>query len=411
MKNPLSELLKLNNDEKKNLGIIHTASEISNQISLWDDTYQRVKNKIKELNGFISDFLNKKNPYIIFTGAGTSEFIGLCLISLYNNSLNIPCFVCPSPELVVCPENYLLRNHTPLLVSFARSGNSPESTGALKFVNGLSPDTRNIVITCNKDGKLVNEAAKMSYTFPIILSEKTNDMGLAMTSSFTNLLVAGQSIAYYKNLQAYEKKLHTMKELGTAIMDSAAIKAEELSRKSFNRAVFLGSNSNLGTAKESALKLQELTSGQVMCTYDTFLGFRHGPEAVVDKNTLVIGYLSCDKYRARYEIELLNELKSKNLGATIVVLAEKSLKKELSEITEHIIVFEQPEHHGLEDELLPPVLVIFAQLLGLFKSLDLSLQPDNPSKTGAIHRVVKGVKIYDYLRFKDKGEFQIIAER
>ena len=148
-----------------------------------------------------------------------------------------------------------------------------------------------------------------------------------------------------------------------------------------------------------------------MCTYDTFLGFRHGPEAVVDKNTLVIGYLSCDKYRARYEIELLNELKSKNLGATIVVLAEKSLKKELSEITEHIIVFEQPEHRRVEDELLPPVLVIFAQLLGLFKSLDLGLQPDNPSKTRAIHRVVKGVKIYDYMRFKDKGEFQIIAER
>ena len=36
------------------------------------------------------------------------------------------------------------------------------------------------------------------------------------------------------------------------------------------------------------------------------------------------------------------------------------------------------------------------QIMGYYKSLQLGLNPDNPSISGAISRVVQGVKIYEY---------------
>jgi tagatose-6-phosphate ketose/aldose isomerase len=50
----------------------------------------------------------------------------------------------------------------------------------------------------------------------------------------------------------------------------------------------------------------------------------------------------------------------------------------------------------LDEEFLPVCFILPAQLIGLYKSLQLGLNPDMPSESGAISRVVKGVVIYPY---------------
>jgi tagatose-6-phosphate ketose/aldose isomerase len=50
----------------------------------------------------------------------------------------------------------------------------------------------------------------------------------------------------------------------------------------------------------------------------------------------------------------------------------------------------------IQEEFLPIVSVLPAQLLGFYKSLKFGLNPDLPSTNGMIHRVVRGVKVYNY---------------
>ncbi|RKX98624.1 MAG: SIS domain-containing protein, partial [Spirochaetes bacterium] len=185
---------------------------------------------------------------------------------------------------------------------------------------------------------------------------------------------------------------------------------KDISSLKFNRAVFLGDSENYGTAIESHLKLQELTSGKVMCGYDTFPGLRHGPEAVIDDNTIVVAYLSLDTYTRKYEKDLLKELKDKQIGKLILLVADK-IEEDEKPLCNYYIEFDPDNAIDMKPYYTPPVYIIVGQLLGLFKSLNLGLKPDNPSEDGVINRVVKGVKVYDYNSFKDKKIFNIIAER
>ena len=93
---------------------------------------------------------------------------------------------------------------------------------------------------------------------------------------------------------------------GSSFLSVAPEIAKKAAEIDFPRAVFLGSGSHYGTAIESHLKLQELTNGQVMCSYNTFLDLRHGPKAVINDQTLVVAYLASDRYVNPYEIHKPN---------------------------------------------------------------------------------------------------------
>ncbi len=148
----------------------------------------------------------------------------------------------------------------------------------------------------------------------------------------------------------------------------------------------------LGTARESQLKLQELTDGQVICKYDSFLGLRHGPKAVIDASTLLVYLFSNKEYVHKYEVDLVNTINQEEKGLysigvyeTIGELHGIDLKIELSDGDEKI-----------DEEFLSVCSVLPAQILGFFKSLHLGLTPDSPSITGTITRVVEGVTIYPF---------------
>jgi tagatose-6-phosphate ketose/aldose isomerase len=147
-----------------------------------------------------------------------------------------------------------------------------------------------------------------------------------------------------------------------------------------------------------------------MCAFDTFMGLRHGPEAVIDDRTLVVAFMSTDPYVRRYEEDLLSELKTKRLGMAVLVCTSR-INEKIREVSDFTLEFDSEGSLNLDDDLTPPVYVIAGQLLGLFKSLSLGLTPDSPSESGVIHRVVEGVRIYDHDLFMKKGIFKVIAER
>ena len=404
--NPLSAFISLDDLQKKTLGIHFTPQEIHNQVDLWASSVEKVFKYRQELIRLF-DFLSGKEKNILYlTGAGTSEFVGYCLLDLYRQIFPVPIQVVSTGKMVTHPREYFAHSN-PILISFARSGDSPESVGANEIANQYADSIRHLVITCNQNGKLAQRARKDPNSVVICLDERTNDRGLAMTASFTNMVMAGQACSQIHAPEEYDHALSRLVAAGNTVLSIAPEIAKKVAEKDFQRAVFLGSGSNYGTAIESHLKLQELTNGQVMCGYNTFLDLRHGPKAVINNQTLVVAYLSSDRYVRRYERELLKEIRHQELGKMTILIGEM-LDEEIHRYGDEVIDIGVDSQPVLPDSLTPPIYVIFGQLLGFFKSLQLGFKPDSPSTTGVIHRVVQGVNIYDPKVFAEKGVFQEI---
>ena len=208
------------------------------------------------------------------------------------------------------PCDFFHKSTPTLLISFARSGDSPESLATFELAEKLNDTIYHLIITCNPQGKLAKMALNTKNSFIFLLPEGTNDQALAMTSSFTSMTLAGLLISDIKNIEKNEENVKKLIEFGKIILDKYAIELKEVANLDFKRIVFLGSGPLKGTAKESHLKVIELTDGQIICQYDSFLGFRHGPKAVIDESTLLIYLFSSDPYVYKYEVDLVKSNKS-----------------------------------------------------------------------------------------------------
>src|SRR6185312_1897166 len=180
-----------------------------------------------------------------------------------------------------------------LWVSFSRSGDSPEGVAVLEQALTSSPRVRHLIVSCNKNGRMVELAQQCQNCFAMLLDDAVNDGGLAMTSSFTNMIVFGQQLAHL---------------------------AHSLAQQGYRRACFVGAGALGATARESALKLLELTSGEIQTMYETTLGLRHGPMSSLNMETLFTVFASTDGRRRRYDLDLLREIRAKQVVPAIVAV-------------------------------------------------------------------------------------------
>ncbi|MFN8255027.1 MAG: SIS domain-containing protein [Bacteroidales bacterium] len=382
--------LNYKEDELKDKGAIFTATEIAGQPDLWKKIYTQFIANETEIKNFLSKSF-KEVKRIILTGAGTSAYIGLSLKGVFQKKAGIFTDPIPTTDLVTHPLDYFSQNESTLLVSFARSGNSPESLAAVQLAEKICSKLIHVIITCDANGKLAGFQSG-SPKLVIILPPESNDKSLAMTGSYSGMLLAGILLANSNNIKGIGKKLDTLCSYGNKILKEYSAPIELFARKEFKRAVFLGSGPLQGTATESQLKLQELTDGHIICKCDSFLGFRHGPKAVVDENTMVVFIFSNVDYVLNYEKDLVKDMNKGKHPAFLIGVSEKKIEG----INPDLEVVLSDSADSLDEELLAVCQVIPAQLLGFFKSLHLGLKPDKPSDSGAISRVVQGVNIYNF---------------
>lgn len=401
MANALKALIELPEAEQKEKGVEATPQEIFQQPEMWRQTLEIVKNNKEQIISFLGD---EKDRQFILSGAGTSEFIGLSLVDLFNKVSGYDTKSIATTSIITDPDSAFQAGRKYFLVHFARSGNSPESVGTFTLAEESKADIKHIVITCNKDGKLA-QMGKTVDSLMILLPEKTNDRSLAMTSSFSSMVVTGQCLAAIKDLDATCEIVEKVAKAAEVIIDKYSDDMSALCQEDFTRAVFLGSNTLKGCATECHLKLQEMTSGNVVAKFDSFLGLRHGPEAVINDKTIVIYLLSEEPFVRKYEMDLIAGVKNKGIGLKKIAVCKKA-DDELRSLCDIII-----EHgvDGIPDDYLTPAYVTIGQEVGVFKSLYYGLKPDAPSEAGIISRVVKGVKIYDRPLYQAKKEFKVIA--
>lgn len=279
----------LGNSEEKltKLGAYYTAKEIENQPELWLNMLASTQNIIPEIKKFLRKIFNHHDIYIILTGAGTSAFIGEVLAEKIEKETGITTKAIATTDIVTHPYFYLGKNKPVLLISFARSGNSPESVQVIELAEKFADKVYHIIITCNTQSELVS-CVKGRENFIFLMPPEANDQSLAMTGSFTTMLLAGLLIAYMDKIQTFEKNILQIKQYASTILRDYVDYLRTVTELNFSRAVFLGSGMMKGIARESHLKLQELTDGKVISKYDSFLGLRHEPKAVIDEHTLII---------------------------------------------------------------------------------------------------------------------------
>lgn len=380
--------LGLDAAELTRLGAMHTAREISQQPELWKKILGQVKAEQPQVSKFFSEC--KGIGRIILTGAGTSAFIGLSLRGTFQRAFHIITEAISTTDLISHPKDYYHSDIPTLLISFARSGNSPESVAALTLADEICTSCVHLIITCNGNGLLARyESKNPKYVFT--LPPEANDQSLAMTSSYSGMLLAGKLLSNVDDIEAQSSEVSSICQYAEKILNNDAPELRQVAAIDFKRAVFLGSGPFFGTATEGHLKLQELTDGRVICKNDSYLGFRHGPKAVIDSSTLVFYIFSNDAYPLRYEKDLVASMKKGNLPLVEIGISETAV----SDIkVDYNFVFSDNGSH-VDEDFLAVCSVLPAQILAFYKSIQLGLKPDAPSVTGAITRVVEGVQIYN----------------
>jgi len=382
------EFLGYSEEVLSSIGGLHTAKEIYQQPEIWTKIWEEVHTQRNDIIKFLETATKNSNS-IILTGAGTSAFIGLSLRGVFSNNSGKITESISTTHLVSHPKDYLSQEHPILLVSFARSGDSPESKAVVELADKYSKECYHLVITCNANGALAKGSTKNGkYVF--LLPEEANDKSLAMTSSYSGMLLAGILIARINEIESLKNQVSLLASYGNNLIASSE-KIKTIASRNFKRAVFLGSGPIYGTAKESHLKLQELTDGQVICKHDSYLGLRHGPKAVIDSSTIIMYLFSNSDYVLQYEKDLVSSMQKGSKPLCEVGVMETSI--EGINLENKLIM--GTGQHTLDEEFLAVCSIIPAQLLGFFKSINLGLSPDKPSASGAISRVVEGVKIYN----------------
>lgn len=394
MEKVISKLLGLEISKLEDCSGLNTAKEIIQQPDTWRESVKNlIKNKI-EIKSFIDSFLSKKEFRIILTGAGTSAFAGEVCEPYLTSLLNKRVEAIATTDLVASPKSYFIKDIPTLLVSFARSGNSPESVHAVNLATQLVDDLYQVVITCNENGKLAKNTVNDEKSLLLLMPPQTNDLGFAMTSSFTTMVLNAMAVFNINNIENFSSDVDKLSNSVNDFIENNIEKVTSLANEDFERIVYLGSSTSKGIARESALKVLELTAGKVNASYDTPLGFRHGPKSVVDDETVSVIYISNDEYTRQYDLDLAKEMLAHKKNDKVVIVGD-NIEEDILNKADYVFNVENINYNVENEVLLPLQQIIFGQMLSFLKSVNLGITPDNPCPTGEVNRVVQGVILHE----------------
>lgn len=367
-----------------------TEEEIRQQPASWIRSLANIDNIRSAIDSFLAPLLRKNDLRIVLTGAGTSAFIGDIIAPWLASQTGKNISAVPTTDLVTNPMDYLNPAHPLLLVSFARSGNSPESVAAVELANQFVPECYHLPITCNEAGSLYQNAVASDNAFALLMPAETHDRGFAMTSSITTMMAS--CLAVFAPQKINSQTFRDVADRCQTILTSLGDFSDGVfGNAPWKRIVYLGSGGLQGAARESALKVLELTAGKLAAFYDSPTGFRHGPKSLVDNETLVVVFVSSHPYTRQYDLDLLAELRRDRQALRVVAIAAQT--DDVVEAGPHILL---PPARSFIDMELAFCFLMYAQVFALTQSISIGNTPDTPSASGTVNRVVQGVVIHPW---------------
>ncbi|WP_285114217.1 SIS domain-containing protein [Leifsonia sp. fls2-241-R2A-40a] len=365
-------------------GAQFTIGEISHQPEVWREAAANIAAERADVDAFLAPLLARPDLRIVLTGAGTSAFVGGVAAPELSRLLSRRIEAIATTDLVSNPREFLAEDVPTLVISFARSGNSPESVAATRLADECLTDVSHLIVTCDPAGRLNLEHQGREKSYVLLMPADANDQGFAMTSSFTSMLLSVLLVLGGGGPET----VAPLVAAAAGIVDGGWDAIADLADDRYDRVVYLGSGPLTALARESALKLLELTAGQVVSYYDSALGFRHGPKSVLDERTLVVVFISSDEYTRKYDLDILAELRDALDPSRVIAIAPDGVTTAdgLSVPFEGLT--------AVNDSFLASVYVVVAQILALSFALGVGTTPDNPFPSGNVNRVVKGVRLH-----------------
>lgn len=389
-------MFELSKDTLLELGAEITTREIRQQPELWQEAlelYTAAQEKVAAFLDKVRETSPNKRIKVIFTGAGTSQYVGDTILPYLKANGDRSRYIFESvgtTDLVSVPFHHLFADETLLLVSFARSGNSPESVAAVELANQIVPNAFHLTITCAPEGQLAKRAAGDERNCLLLQPSRSNDAGFAMTGSFTCMLLT--ALLVFDESKDLAAKEAVIKEIVRLAEDVASREADikAIVDLDIERIVYLGSGPLAGLTREAQLKVLELTAGQLATMFDSSMGFRHGPKSFVNEKTLLIDFVNNNPYTRDYDLDLLEEVYGDKIALKTLAVAQKGERNFSGE------TFELLSDNLIDDAYLALPMIFVAQTISLLASVKVGNTPDTPSATGTVNRVVKGVIIHDY---------------
>lgn len=386
-------MFKFDVTELTKMGAQITTAEIAQQPELWRDAFNIYKNNLEGVEKFLAEAraMGEGRLSIVFTGAGTSDYVGDTCAPYLRHAGNTALYdfkPVASTDIVSAPRDFLDPEEPTVLVSFARSGNSPESLAAVQIARKFVKNVKFLNITCAPEGTLAVEAENDPDSYTILIP-RANDKGFAMTGSYSCMTLISTLIFDESSLEQKAAWVEQIAKMGEEVVEREQEAADYLAGD-FNRVTYLGSGSFGGLAQESQLKILELAHGLVATSFDTSMGYRHGPKSFVDDKTLVFVYVNNDEYTRQYDLDILREIGGDGIAARTI-----AVQQDCGETYEGDS-FTFKGYPELPEGYLALPFVMFAQTVSLLNSVRVGNTPDTPSPTGTVNRVVKGVTIHPF---------------
>jgi len=371
----------------------HTAGEIAHQPKVWRDLCKSLHENKQAIKDFMSLVTSQGPVRIIMTGAGSSAFAGQAAADFVARSTGIRCHAIHTTDIVSSPELCLSAEPTTLLISFARSGNSPESDGAVRYARKIVKNLYEIALVCDGDSLLAKTTRESDKGLLLVMPEGSCDKGFAMTSSVSCMTLAAFALF---NMDALDEITADINRLaGQVEKDSRRISEAALTCSGWGaeRAWYLGSGAFAGLVQEGALKMMELTNGAVVAGYNSAAGFRHGPKTVLNDQCMTIHFISNDPFTAKYDLDLLKELNQEKAGNRVIAIHSEAAEGVQADLCIPYFV----QGFGIASDVCASLQgLLFMQMLSMHTSLGFGITTDNPSPSGQVNRVVQGVTVYPY---------------
>jgi glutamine---fructose-6-phosphate transaminase (isomerizing) len=327
------------------------------------ETWKSIIKSFREEEKKIKEFLDKKDIFI-FTGCGSGHNASVYSKNISEFFLNKACYDYQASEIkFYAPEIFNKGDNLKMVTFlFSRSGDTTETVDALKNIKE-NKFSSSFGITCYEDSFLYKNC---DYSFSLA---EANEKAVTTTKSLTSMdllsILIFNSLSDSVNLT---KSIDKLPDLCKKIIENFESLAKKIGENDkINKFFLLANMPNFGIARESKLKLLEMTLSWADC-FNT-LDFRHGPKAVIDKNSLVTIFLT--NKGVEYELQVAKEMKE--LGAELLILGDK-IPDNFYKLTENIIDLGENVSEWIRGILFLP----FIQLLSYYKALKKGLDPDNP---------------------------------
>lgn len=389
-------MYKMTDNELTQMGAVITTREIQQEPELWLETFKIYQEKKQAIDAFLGKIESEFNEpvRVIFTGAGSSAYVGDTAMPYLTENGDRNHFrfeAIDTTKIVSTPKQYLEKDTPTILVSFARSGNSPESVATVDIAEKYVKHLYQITITCAPEGKLALHAQEDDKNLVLMQPARSNDKGFAMTGSFSCMLLT--TLLVFDAQHSDEQKetyVNAISKMGHEVIDRVD-DIQKLVDTDFERIVYLGSGALGGLTREAQLKVLELTAGQKVTVFDTSMGFRHGPKSFVNSKTLLFVFVSNNAYTRQYDVDILEEVAGDEIAPVVMGIGVQSAHN----FTGSNFNFANGDD-SIPDGYMAFPDVMFAQTISLLSSIKVKNTPDTPSATGTVNRVVKGVTIHDF---------------